>query len=86
MKPQKLEPILMLLFGSMVFFTGILFASEIWFASDSQLFQVVAGILTGITGAFLGRIKPSKSEDPTTTVSAGPAGTVTVNQPESDKP
>ncbi len=60
---EQLEPVLKLLCVCMVFFTAILFASEIWFNSDSQLFQVIAGILTGIVGAFLGRIKPAAKGD-----------------------
>jgi hypothetical protein len=58
--PEKLDPVLRLLVLCMIFFTAILFAAEVWFNNDSQLFQVVAGILTGITGAFLGRIKPTQ--------------------------
>ena len=60
--PEKIDPVLYMLIGGMVFFTVILFASEIWFSSDSQLFQVVAGVLTGFTGAFFGRLKPSESQ------------------------
>jgi hypothetical protein len=83
--PTKLEPVLVLLVACMIFFTGILFASEIWFNNDSQLFQVVAGILTGITGAFLGRIKPiqgSSGKDGADGVAGadGAAATVSVVQ------
>lgn len=59
---ERVEPILKLLCGCLIFFTAVLFAAEVWFASDSQLFQVVAGVLTSIAGAFLARIKPSKGE------------------------
>lgn len=73
---EKLEPILSLLFVCMVFFTGVLFAAEVWFKDDSQLFQVVAGILTGITGAFLARIKPAKGEAAQVNAVAGDQPTV----------
>jgi len=73
---KRLDPVLILLFCCMMFFTSILFAAEIWFNSDSQLFQVVAGILTGIVGAFLGRIKPEKG-DPTV-VQSGPDASINV--------
>ena len=55
----KLEPVLLLILGAMVFFTLVLVASEVFFKDDSQLFQVIAGLLTALTGAFLGRVKPS---------------------------
>ena len=55
---DKLDSVLLLLFAGIVFFTAVLFAAEVWFMADSQLFQVVAGILTGFAGALLGRMKP----------------------------
>jgi hypothetical protein len=73
---KRLDPVLILLFVCMIFFTGVLFSAEIWFNNDSQIFQVVAGILTGIVGAFLGRIKPEKG-DPTV-VQSGPDASINV--------
>lgn len=61
---QKFDRTLLLLFVGIILFTMILFASEIWFMSDSQMFQVIAGVLTAFTGAFFGRIKPA-AEVPT---------------------
>lgn len=56
---EPIEPVLKLLCICMIFFTGVLFAAEVWFVSDTQLFQVIASILTGIVGAFMARIKPA---------------------------
>ena len=72
--PQRdpIEPVLLLLAGMMVFFTGVLFIAERFFSSDAQVFQVICGLLTGISGAFLMRIKPAPhAPEPTssTTVS-----------------
>lgn len=65
---EPIEPVLKLLCGTMIFFTGVLFAAEVWFQADTQLFQVIASILTGIVGAFMARIKPAMG-------ATGPAGT-----------
>ena len=54
----NLEPVVMLLFAGMVFFTLMLFVAEKWFAADGQMFQVIAGLLTGFSGAFFMRVKP----------------------------
>lgn len=72
----------------MVFFTFVLFAAESWFQSDSQLFQVIASILTGVTGAFLARIKPDKTESSSTAVvQSGPDATVNIPvTPPAQKP
>jgi hypothetical protein len=60
---NKVEPVVVLLFLGMVFFTFMLFASEKWFPSDGQMFQVVAGLLSGFSGAFFMRIKPRSEPD-----------------------
>lgn len=59
---NKLEPIVLLLFAAMIFFTGALFAAEKWYPNDGQIFQVVSGLLTGISGAFLMRVKPQSAK------------------------
>lgn len=83
----KLEPVLKLLFVCMVFFTLVLFAAEVWFANDSQLFQVVAGVLTGVVGAFLGRIKPSKGDTGDTGLPGAPGvGPITDSEVNINKP
>jgi hypothetical protein len=68
----KVDRILYLLFSGIVIFSIILILCEHYFMSDGQMFQVIASVLTGFTGAFFGRINPSqKSVDPgTTTVTA----------------
>ena len=59
----RVEPVVLLLFVGMLFFTGVLlFTAWIW-PSDGQVFQVIAGILTAFSGAFFMRIKP-RSLDP----------------------
>ena len=74
MKPEPLEPILKMLAALMIFFTAMLFISERFFTSDGQIFQVISGLLTGISGAFLMRIKPRASLTPDS------ASTVTTTQ------
>lgn len=59
----------------MVFFTLILFVSDVWFKDDSQLFQVIAGLLTGVTASFLTRIKPTRSTS-TSVTQVGATGIV----------
>ncbi len=63
---EKIEPILKLLFIGMVVFLGALFACEILFKDDGQIFQVVAGLLAGFSGAFFGRINPKRANGATT--------------------
>ena len=55
---SKVEPVLLLLFGGIVFFTLMLFVSERFFPMDGQIFQVISGLLTGFGGAFMMRVKP----------------------------
>lgn len=59
-KPDPVEPTLYLLFYGMIFFAGVLIGVEYFFKEDGQMFQVIAGILTGFTGAFFGRMKPGE--------------------------
>lgn len=75
MNRDKVDPVLYLLFAGMLVFAGILIACEHFFMADGQMFQVMAGLLTGFSGAFFGRINPTKripdSQQPgTTTVTA----------------
>lgn len=64
MNENKLEPVVRLLFIGMVIFAALLFVSEKFFPMDGQMFQVIAGLLTGFSGAFFMRVKP-KNESPT---------------------
>ena len=59
---KGIDPILLLLATLMIFFTAMLFICAVWLKTDGQTFQVVSSLLTGISGAFLGRIMPKKSE------------------------
>lgn len=60
---KDLEPIILLLSCLLVFFVIALFASEIFFRSDSQFFQVVSGMATGVLGALLGLITRNSHQD-----------------------
>lgn len=79
MKQEPIEPILKLLVVVIFVFIVTLFVAEIWFKDDSQLFQVIANILSGVTGAFLARIKPGKSGN-TDVSSSGRDATVVVKE------
>lgn len=61
---MKVDPILYLLFVGIVVFSILLITVEHYFMSDGQMFQVMAGVLTGFTGAFFGRINPSQKVPP----------------------
>lgn len=52
-----IDRILYLLFAGMLVFAVMLVLVEKFFASDGQIFQVVAGLLTGFSGAFFAKIK-----------------------------
>lgn len=71
MNETKLEPVILLLFIGMVFFTAMLFTAEHYFPMDGQMFQVIAGLLTGFSGAFFMRVKPksaaNSNDDPVDT-------------------
>ncbi len=56
---ESVEPILYLLASLMLLFTVTLIGVEYFFRTDAQVFQVVAGLLTGCSGAFFARIKPA---------------------------
>ena len=55
------EPVVLLLFIGMVFFCGVLIFCEHFFPMDGQIFQVIAGLLSGFSGAFFMRVKPQKA-------------------------
>jgi hypothetical protein len=81
-KVEPVEPIIWLLSGMILVLLIALFVDEIFFSSDGQIFQVIAGLVSGVTGAFLARIKPANKTDshtsdtPTTTTEASkPDGT-----------
>lgn len=63
---NKIEPIVLLLCMLVVFFTGVLVAVAKLMSSDGQTFQIIAGLVTGFSGALLMRVKPrgTNPEDP----------------------
>lgn len=73
---EKIEPILFMLAGLIVFFACLLIFVEHFFASDGQVFQVISNILSGIAGAFIMRIKPANQGQ-----QLDPANTLIVSQP-----
>jgi hypothetical protein len=79
--PNRIEPVVLLLAFLMMVFTGCLFLSNKMFPMDGQMFQVIAGLLTGIAGAFMMRVKPKQDTTDTTTTSTvkgnPPAATIT---------
>ena len=57
---ENVEPIIYLMCVMIVFFVGVLLASETFWKEDAQMFQVIATCLSGFTGALLARIKPAQ--------------------------
>ena len=66
-KLEKVEPVLKLIAAGLVFFTVVLIGVDWGMHQDTQIFQVIAGILAGFAGGFFSRIKPAQQ----TTVSSG---------------
>lgn len=54
---KRIEPIIILLTGLLVFFTGTLIVCEWIFASDKVLFAVFSGLLSNVSGALFMGIK-----------------------------
>jgi hypothetical protein len=75
--PDRIEPVVLLLFTGMLVFTVVVMACEKFYPMDGQLFQVFAGLLTGFSGAFFMRVKPKNSDSADTTPTHT---TTTVNQ------
>jgi uncharacterized membrane protein YjjP (DUF1212 family) len=55
---SKMDTTLLLLFTGMVFFAAVLIFVEWRFSNDAQVFQVIASLVAGFSGAFFGRINP----------------------------
>lgn len=53
----KLDPVLLLLTGLIVFFAIILVGLAKFLSDDGQTFQVVGNVLSGFVGALLMRVK-----------------------------
>ena len=73
-----MDPTLRLLFIGMVFFTAVLIFVEYRFQTDAQVFQVVASLVAGFSGAFFGRINPHTPPDPGTTQTTVSTSTIKV--------
>jgi hypothetical protein len=58
----RIDPNLLLLFAGLIFFTAVLIFVELKFQNDGQVFQVIAGLITGFAGCFFGRMDPKKKE------------------------
>jgi len=59
MKPDnKIEPIVLLLCSLVIFYTICLVVVAKLMSSDGQTFQIIAGLVTGFSGALLMRVKP----------------------------
>ena len=81
MKDQEtVDPVLKMLCGMVVFFTMVLFVAEKYFGNDAQIFQVVAGLLTGFGGALLMRVKPRGTDGASVNIDASAAKTVQSTQ------
>ena len=83
---KRVEPNLIFLFVVMVVFAGIIIYCEHFFREDGQVFQVFAGILTGVGTTFLasarkvlGVPEPDRNGNP-------PAAPVSTSIPEASKP
>ena len=56
----NVEPIDKLLFGAIIFLVLVLVVVSKWSPNDGQTFQVISGLLTTFSGAFVGRMVPNK--------------------------
>ncbi len=69
---NKIEPIVLLLVFLVIFFSVVLVGVAVFLSSDGQTFQIIAGLVTGFSGALLMRVKPRTSES-----EVGPDSTLT---------
>jgi hypothetical protein len=60
---NKVEPIVLLLVALVIFFTVILIGVARMMSSDGQTFQIIAGLVTGFSGALLMRVKPKNTAE-----------------------
>ncbi len=69
---QSVDSVDQLLLGGIVFFVLLMILVSVWEPNDGQTFQVLTGLVTGFTAAFLARLKPSEKPPPpgTTTVTS----------------
>lgn len=55
---NPVEPIVKLMVGLVLIFTCMLIGVARFLSSDGQTFQIIAGLVTGFSGALLMRVKP----------------------------
>lgn len=60
---RRIEPVLVMLFSAVIFFTLLLIAVAKFLSMDGQAFQVISGLVTGFSGALLMRVKPRGLSD-----------------------
>lgn len=61
---QKIEPIIYLLFGAVVFFSLMLVGISKWSPNDGQTFQCISTLVSGFAGALMMRVKPPDTRQP----------------------
>ena len=54
---RKIDPIILLLTGLLIFFTAVLIVCEHYFYQDAVLFAVVSGLLGNVSGALFMGVK-----------------------------
>lgn len=62
MNPNRIDPIIRALFLAVFLYTLLLLAIAKLMPNDGQTFQVISTILSGFSGALLGRIHPGKAQ------------------------
>lgn len=77
---NRLDAVVILLTGLVMFFSGVLIWIAVYLKSDGQTFQIIASLVTGFSGALLMRIKPRGSKDGDDIVLPGPPSRLTVNE------
>lgn len=60
---KAVDPILYLLLIATFASLGLLIFVEFKFPSDGQVFQLIAGLVTGFSAAFFLRVKPATKEE-----------------------
>jgi len=58
-KFRQIDALILLLVCLILLFIGALFVAEKFFIEDTQIFQVLSGLLTGFSSAVLALLKPS---------------------------
>ncbi len=59
----RVDPVLLLLLFGIFMFTGVLILVKWMWPADDKLFTVITGLVTGFSGAFLGRMQHSTNNE-----------------------